>query len=99
MRSAKRQQAVVIGRRIGGLLAARVLARHFVKVTIVGRDAFPKVGEQRRGVPQDQHTHGLLASERQVPDKLFPSLMMELIDAGALPGDIVRRPASLAAAA
>ena len=40
--SSESSHAVVIGGSIAGLLAARVLADHFDKVTIVERDAFPK---------------------------------------------------------
>jgi 2-polyprenyl-6-methoxyphenol hydroxylase-like FAD-dependent oxidoreductase len=41
--------AIVIGGSIGGLLAARVLADYCRKVTVVERDEFPPVGQQRRG--------------------------------------------------
>ena len=75
---------------MGGLVAARVLTDYFEKVTVVERDAFPPIGEQRRGVPQGRHTHGLLASGRQVLDRLFPGVSKELIETGAVAGDIVR---------
>jgi hypothetical protein len=65
-------RAVVIGGSIGGLLAARVLAEQYRRVTVLERDSFPPVGEQRRGVPQVQHTHGLLASGRNVLERWFP---------------------------
>lgn len=47
-----RKHAIVIGGSMGGLLAARVLADYYERVTLVERDAFPPIGEQRRGVPQ-----------------------------------------------
>ena len=56
------QHAVVLGGSMGGLLAARVLAGHFDRVSIVERDAFPPEGEHRKGTPQARHAHGLLAS-------------------------------------
>ena len=59
------KHAIVIGGSVGGLLAARVLAGYFERVTIVERDRFPAIGEQRRGVPQGRHTNGLLARRRQ----------------------------------
>ena len=74
---------------MGGLLAARVLADYFDRVTIVERDRFPGVGEHRRGVPQARHTHGLLASGANLLEELLPALTRELLDAGALTGDIV----------
>jgi hypothetical protein len=69
--------AVVIGGSLGGLLAARVLA------------AFAAAGEHRKGVPQGRHTHGLLASGSRVLKKWFPGFSQEVIEAGAVAGDIV----------
>jgi 2-polyprenyl-6-methoxyphenol hydroxylase-like FAD-dependent oxidoreductase len=83
------KHAIVIGGSIGGLLAARVLADSFEQVTILDRDRFPAAGEQRRGVPQGRHTHGLLASGRRVLDELFPGISGALISAGALDSDII----------
>jgi len=83
------KRAIVIGGSVGGLLAARVLADHCEQVTIVDRDRFPAVGEQRRGVPQGRHTHGLLAGGRRVLDELFPGISDTLIARGALDGDII----------
>jgi 2-polyprenyl-6-methoxyphenol hydroxylase-like FAD-dependent oxidoreductase len=85
-----RRHALVIGGSMAGLLAARALADHFQEVIVVEQDAFPPIVEHRRGVPQSRHTHGLLASGRQVLDRLFPGIYDELIEAGALPGDPVR---------
>jgi 2-polyprenyl-6-methoxyphenol hydroxylase-like FAD-dependent oxidoreductase len=86
----KRTHAIVIGGSMAGLLATRVLAGHYQNVTLLERDVFPTPGEQRRGVPQGRHTHGLLASGRQVLERLFPGLGDELIQAGAVPGDLIR---------
>jgi 2-polyprenyl-6-methoxyphenol hydroxylase-like FAD-dependent oxidoreductase len=82
--------AIVIGASMAGLLATRVLSDHFKTVTLVERDLLPEVAEQRRGVPQGRHTHGLLASGRQVLDDLFPGFSREAMEKGGLPGDIVR---------
>lgn len=86
----RRDHAVVIGGSMGGLVAARVLTRHFRRVTLIERDEFPAVGQHRRGVPQGRHTHGLLSSGRDVLEKLFPGLTAQLAAAGAVRGDIVR---------
>jgi 2-polyprenyl-6-methoxyphenol hydroxylase-like FAD-dependent oxidoreductase len=75
---------------MAGLLATRVLSDHFEQVTLVERDTFPTTVEQRRGVPQGKHTHGLLASGSRVMEKFFPGLSRALLDAGALQGDVVR---------
>ena len=75
---------------MAGLLAARVLSDHFERVSLVERDALPGRAEQRRGVPQGRHTHGLLASGRNVLEELFPGISGTLLKAGAVAGDIVR---------
>jgi 2-polyprenyl-6-methoxyphenol hydroxylase-like FAD-dependent oxidoreductase len=85
-----RDHAIVCGGSMGGLLAARVLSDHYRRVTIVDSDVFPACGEARRGVPQGRHTHGLLASGRDVIERLFPGISAELVAAGAVAGDIVK---------
>ncbi|MFD0593784.1 hypothetical protein ACFQZ4_15925 [Catellatospora coxensis] len=70
----KSGHAIVLGASIGGLLAARVLSESYAKVTIFDRDALPTDGVTgRKGVPQGDHTHGLLARGRQVLEELFPA--------------------------
>ncbi|HYL38231.1 MAG TPA: FAD-dependent monooxygenase [Bryobacteraceae bacterium] len=84
------EHAVVVGGSMAGLLCARVLADHCERVTILERDSFPAAVENRRGVPQGRHTHGLLASGRQVLERFFPGISEELVQAGAVPGDVAR---------
>ena len=74
--------AVVIGASIGGLLAARVLADAYAKVTITDRDILPPDGRNRRGVPQGQHIHVLLSSGAAILEDLFPGLLADLINDG-----------------
>ncbi len=66
-----------------------MLSAHFERVTVFDRDTLPSTIENRRGVPQGHHGHGLLASGLRGLETLFPSLERDLIDAGAVPGDIV----------
>lgn len=80
--------AIVIGAGIGGLLAARVLADHFERVTLLERDALPPAGENRQGVPQGHHAHGLLAQGRIAIEALLPGLTRALEAAGAARGDL-----------
>ena len=78
------RHAVVAGASMAGLLAARVLADHFDRVTLIERDKLPSRPEARKGVPQGRHTHLLLARGLQILDSLFPSIADELRTAGAI---------------
>ncbi len=81
--------AVVIGASISGLLAARVLSAHFDYVTVYDRDVLPTDVDNRRGVPQGRHGHGLLASGLRGLKALFPMLEQDLLRGGAVPGDVI----------
>jgi 2-polyprenyl-6-methoxyphenol hydroxylase-like FAD-dependent oxidoreductase len=78
-----RGHAVVVGGSMAGLLAARVLAAHFDRVTIVERDAFPATPTFRKGVPQSRHVHVLLGRGQQLLEHFFPGLLAELATEGA----------------
>jgi 2-polyprenyl-6-methoxyphenol hydroxylase-like FAD-dependent oxidoreductase len=73
------KHAVVLGASMGGLLAARVLADEFERVTVVERDRLSESAENRRGVPQGRHAHTLLPGGADVVDELFPGLLAELV--------------------
>ena len=75
--------AVVLGASMAGLLAARVLAEAYERVTVVDRDALPSTPERRRGVPQGRHAHVLVPGGAQLLDKLFPGLLDDLVAGGA----------------
>jgi 2-polyprenyl-6-methoxyphenol hydroxylase-like FAD-dependent oxidoreductase len=74
--------AVVLGASMGGLLAARVLADAYRRVTMVERDPLPESGLDRKGVPQSRHAHGLLPRGAQILDELFPGLLAGLVADG-----------------
>src|SRR6185503_4748289 len=80
---AQGRHAVVLGGSLAGLLAARVLSDHFEEVTLIERDAYPETTEGRKGIPQANHVHGLLARGRQILEELFPGVQDEMIAAGA----------------
>jgi len=83
------RHAIVIGGSMAGLLAARVLSDFYQQVTVLDRDTLPVSGENRRGVPQGRHTHGLLSGGREAFEKLFPGISAQLQAAGAIASDIV----------
>src|SRR5215469_8243421 len=75
--------AAVLGASMAGLLAARVLADAYRRVTIVERDPLPESALDRKGVPQGRHTHGLLPRGAEILEGLFPALLGELVADGA----------------
>ncbi len=83
-----RRHAIVVGGSMAGLLAARVLADRFERVTVVERDRFPDGFEHRKGVPQASHAHALLPRGFMIMARLFPGLAEELVSDGAIASDI-----------
>jgi 2-polyprenyl-6-methoxyphenol hydroxylase-like FAD-dependent oxidoreductase len=81
------EHAVVIGGSMAGMLAARVLADHFDRVTILERDRLPEGAEARKGLPQARHIHVLLAAGRRALDRLLPGVTGAMVAAGALEYD------------
>lgn len=81
-------EAVVLGGSIAGMLAARALAPHHERVTVVERDHFPAVGRRRTGVPQDRHVHSLHPRGRDAMERLLPGLTDELVERGAVLGEL-----------
>jgi len=74
--------AVVLGASMGELLAARVLADSYRRVTIVERDRLPESGSNRKAVPQGWHAHALLPRGAQILEELFPGLLADLVASG-----------------
>jgi 2-polyprenyl-6-methoxyphenol hydroxylase-like FAD-dependent oxidoreductase len=77
------RHAVVVGGSIGGMLAARVLAGHFDRVTIIERDRLPDAGENRPGVPHARHLHFFFKRGLMVAEELFPGVTADLLEAGS----------------
>jgi 2-polyprenyl-6-methoxyphenol hydroxylase-like FAD-dependent oxidoreductase len=75
---------VVLGAGLAGLLAARVLADAYERVTVVERDPLLETTQNRRGVPQGRHAHLLVPRGTQILDELFPGLVEDMI-AGGMP--------------
>ena len=81
--------AVVIGGSIAGLLAARVLADTFERVTIIERDRFPAGPEFRKGVPQARHVHALLGRGNHLLEHFLPGFTAMLIEHGGQRSDFI----------
>ena len=86
--AAARRHAIVLGGSMAGLGAARALANHFERVTLVERDEVSDCAQHRKGVPQGQHAHGLLPAGYRVLADYFPQMMDELVAEGALRADL-----------
>ena len=80
--------AIVIGGSLAGLLTTRVLADYYNRITLIERDRLPDEPENRQGVPQGRHAHGLLARGREIIAKLFPNIIEELVEGGAVLVDV-----------
>jgi hypothetical protein len=90
MLRADRKHAIASGGSTAGLLAARLRSDHFGCVSLIQPRRLFCGSRQRRGVPQRRLAHGLLASGRNVLEKLFPGVSEALLKAGAMTGDIAR---------
>jgi 2-polyprenyl-6-methoxyphenol hydroxylase-like FAD-dependent oxidoreductase len=77
--------AIVIGGSMAGLLAARVLSEHFERVMIIERDRLNDDVQPRKGVPQGQHVHTLLAGGAAILGAYFPDLFAALAQDGSVP--------------
>ena len=82
------RSAVVIGASMAGLSAAAVLSSRFDSVVIVERDVLPDDPDDRKGVPQGRHAHGLLPAGLSRLVDWFPGITEELLAAGATYADI-----------
>jgi 2-polyprenyl-6-methoxyphenol hydroxylase-like FAD-dependent oxidoreductase len=78
------RHAIVMGGSMAGLLAARVLSDHFDTVTLLERDRFPAGDTSRKGVPQGEQPHALLAKGYEILSRLFPDLPDALHNGGAV---------------
>ncbi|HWI53939.1 MAG TPA: hypothetical protein VNT01_17505 [Symbiobacteriaceae bacterium] len=79
--------AIVIGASMAGLMAAKVLAGPFDRVTVIERDLLPAGPVLRKGAPQAAHAHTLLIRGKQILEGLFPGLTADLLEHGAVESD------------
>ena len=81
-------KAIVIGASVAGLAAAQVLAKHCSEVTVVEPDRLPTSSQTRPSTPQDKHLHFLLKGGEKVLGELFPGLIDEMLESGAIKADV-----------
>ncbi len=79
-----RNQAIVIGGSIAGMLAARVLADSFENVIIIETDKLPDHPSIRKGVAQSVQPHVLFTKGYRILEELFPGISTSLSVAGAI---------------
>jgi 2-polyprenyl-6-methoxyphenol hydroxylase-like FAD-dependent oxidoreductase len=88
-------RVVVIGNSIAGLLAARALADHAERVTLIDRDRIPDEAKPRAGVPHGRHIHVVLTAGQRSMEALLPGVLEELasldVPAVGMPRDIIQR--------
>ncbi|HSF42411.1 MAG TPA: hypothetical protein VLT87_21590, partial [Thermoanaerobaculia bacterium] len=65
------------------MLAARVLADHFDRVTVIERDRLPEGSENRPGVPHARHLHFFFKRGLMAAEELFPGVTADLLAAGS----------------
>jgi 2-polyprenyl-6-methoxyphenol hydroxylase-like FAD-dependent oxidoreductase len=90
MKTNGRQQAVVIGASMAGMMAARALSERFERVTILERDTLPQAPGPRRAVPQARHIHVMLKSGMDFVESLFPGITKDIVATGSNPMDFGR---------
>ncbi|WP_162793330.1 FAD-binding monooxygenase [Streptomyces globosus] len=82
------EHAVVLGGSIGGLLAARVLADAYDRVTVIDRDDLTGAGMGLRpAISWAHHIHALLERGRTIIEDLFPGFLDDLLALGVPVGD------------
>src|SRR3954470_11736020 len=82
------RHAIVIGAGVAGLVAARVLSDHFVRVTLMDRDSLPDAPMPRSWVPQGQHAHVLAHGGQATLERLFPGLFAGMCANGSVAVDL-----------
>ena len=83
MSDGPRQQAIVVGGSIAGLITARVLSEYFDQVLIIERDEITDRPVIHKSVPQGNHLHALLHGGLQVLSSLYPAFTEDLRQRGA----------------
>lgn len=67
-----RARAIVMGASMGGLLASRILSKHFDEVILIERDVLPDHPQFRKGVSQANHAHLIYTKGFEIISEYFP---------------------------
>jgi 2-polyprenyl-6-methoxyphenol hydroxylase-like FAD-dependent oxidoreductase len=78
------QRAVIAGGSLGGMLAARAVAPHFVEVVVLERDVFTDTPAPRRTTPQSHHVHMLLKGGENAIDRILPGFRGAIEQSGSV---------------
>jgi len=80
--------AVVVGGSIGGCLVAEALSAQFDQVTVFEAGEFRADAAPRPQVPQEHHVHLLLLRGKSVIESIFPGVLDQLKQEGAIEADL-----------
>lgn len=78
------RRAVIAGGSLGGMLAARAVALHFVEVVVLERDVFTDSPAPRRTTPQSHHVHMLLKGGENAIDRILPGFRAAIEESGSM---------------
>ena len=78
------RRAIIAGGSLGGMLAARAVAPHFVEVVVLERDVFTDSPAPRRTTPQSHHVHMLLKGGENAIDRILPGFRGAIEDGGSV---------------
>ena len=78
------RRAVIAGGSLGGMLAARAVALHFVEVVVLERDVFTDSPAPRRTTPQSHHVHMLLKGGENAIDRILPGFRSAIEESGSV---------------
>jgi 2-polyprenyl-6-methoxyphenol hydroxylase-like FAD-dependent oxidoreductase len=76
--------AVVLGAGLAGIMAAGVAARYFCRVSVIEKDELATQPTPRKGVPQSEQAHGILAYGEQAMERILPGYRSAMEAAGAV---------------
>ena len=77
------KRVIVAGAGVAGLFLAGVLAEFFEQVILLEKDRLPEDAIPRKGIPQGEHGHVMLAYGEKVAEQIFPGYREAMARGGA----------------